>query len=641
MAGVTTETAAPAAAPEQTSTPSVQPKQNDDKNNSQNKNKDQQDVKKTKPRRERLPLPDPIPEAPVKRYPEPKKADLQARVNEEDAKLQACFDRLNSTRAFYDERQKIREQGRPAIDAALKTLTGLNDQCRVLFEERKVITTKLKQIRDADMNARVNASSSSNELAGAGKDGNEALKNIRTIEELEAKIAELKHTQAHSSLPLPEEKKLVMKISFLTNKGRKFIQDRDSSIKKEKAEREARIVSRKELEETRKGLDTRIDAIKAKIETQKKVTDGIRREQDEKIKALQSTTSEINRDEEKKKIGEIKAIIKKMRDDFQDELDKWYLNERIHYEQVKIARKKKQEAVQAERDARRKKWEEEQAQYPEPHPYQAEKDMCSGLIVYMQTLLGETSEKPSVQLGSQKTGPSLKNTSQHREIAAEGKAIGKSSTANIDGFENLSFSDYVKKSSKGKKGKGRRSHVKDTSTNDETALKPHSMDYLTAFTKLDIKPPSKMSEVRTALEAVIAKKDYYETLEPPSEEEKAKKTENKPKKQDQGEKAVNGVNITNGDGDAAFPGLISDSTTPVHSSKKTSMPSFMAVASGAATAPVPAPVPGPALTNENETAAEHTNGEPEIVESAIGADTTGADITSDSAMPPTASLAEA
>lgn len=565
--------------------------------------------KDRKPRRERLPLPDPIPDLPVKSYPEPSKTALQARVAEEDAKLQQCFDRLNSTRAFYDHRQKIRDAGKPAFDAARKVFNDLNDHCRALFEERKDLSNKLKDIKDADIAARSAANAASNDLVGAGKDGAEALKGLRTMEELDARIHDLEYRLETGSFSILEEKKIVAQISFLNHKGRDFISGRDKSYKDEKAAKDHRIASRKELEDARNKQDALIDAAKAKLEEQKKVVDDVRAQQEAQIKELQGTTSDIDRDAEKKKIGEIKAVVRKLRDDFQDELDKWYLNERIHYEQQKIAKRKKYEAAQAERDARRKAWEAEQAQYPEPDPYQEQKDMCSGLTVYMQTLLGETVEKPSVNLAPEKSGapppPTLKTASNTREITAEGKAIGKSTVANDSGFESLAFSDFVKKSgNKSKNKKGRRSAGPATDASAEAqdlSLKPHSIDYIAAFTELGIKPPNKISEVRAALEAVKAKKAYYDSKPKPTDEEKAKMAANKSKKQStpasEKKPKSNGVDLINGDGGAAaFPVLLAENTAPGSSPapRDISGPSFMAVASGAASAPPPMPAISPA-----------------------------------------------
>lgn len=553
--------------------------------------------KDRKPRRERLPLPEVIPETPVKRYAEPSRTDMQAAVEVEDAKLRTCFDRLNSTRAFYDERQKIREESKPAFDAARLVYNKMNDDCRTLFEERKAISNKLKDLKEADIAARA-AGGSGKEMVGAGKDGQEALKGIRTIEELEERIKEMQYKMETNSMTIAEEKKIVGQISFLTHKGRDFIVERDRAFKDEKAAKDQRVTTRKELEEARREVDTRIDALKAKLTEQKKKVDDIRAKQEERIEKLQKKNSVIDRDAERKKIGQLKAAIRQIREDYQVELDKWYLNERIHIEQQKIAKRKKYEAIQAEREARRKAWEAEQAQYPEPDPYQHEKDMCSGLTVYLQTLLGETVAKPTVNLAPEKAKLSLKSTGAARQVTSSGKAIGKSTVSNDSGFENLAFSDFVKKSggkSRGKKNRRSSAPTTDSGAEDAT-LKPHSIDYITAFTQLDIKPPTKLSEVRAALEAVKAKKVYYDSKPKPTDEEKAQIEAEKVKKKStpvSKKKSSGAIDLMNGDGGAsAFPVLQSENMAPSgpgSANRDVNAPSFMAVASGAASVPPPTP----------------------------------------------------
>ncbi|KAI0564345.1 Nuclear segregation protein Bfr1 [Gracilaria domingensis] len=582
MAGVTADAAAAAVPPEAASIPDNKPPQPATNGDGAQPNKAR------KPRRERLPLPDPIPETPVKRYPEPNRVELQKKIDTIDTELQACFDRLNSTRAFNDQRQKIRESGKSTFDATRKAISELNDECRVLFEKRKVISNKLKEVRDA-LSAR-NTGSSAVEIPGAGKDGNDALKNVRTLEELDQRVEDLQYRMETESLPIAEEKKIVNQIAFLQHKGRDFIRERAELIKNEKNAKEARIATRKELEEARKAQDIAIDAAKAKLEEQKKILTDFRAGEEAKIKKLQDTVPQIDKTAERKKISELKTQIKKMREDFEDERDQWYLNERVHYEQQKIAKRKRYEEIQAEREARRKAWEAEQAQYPEPHPYQEEKDMCSGLIVYLQTLLGKTVDKPNVNLAPAKSGnaPSLKTNASTREISSGGKAIGKKNTLHND-FENLAFSDYVRKGGKrGKKARGRSSAASIDVNTAETQLKPHSIDYLAAFTRLDVKPPNKISEVQAALEAVKEKATYYETAPAPSEEEKAKKTEAKQKKPSSDKKAANGSMDLSDVGANAFPGLHSETSGPSRS-RDSSLPSFKAVASGIATAPPPTP----------------------------------------------------
>lgn len=551
--------------------------------------------KDRKQRRERLPFPDPFPTAPVKRYPEPSKADLQAAVDKEDAKLQSSFDKLNSARTFFDQRQKIRDAGKVELEDARKVYIDLSEKCRILFDDRKEITNQLKALKEADIAARSSHSSSAAIIPGAGKDCNDLMKGIRTVKDLEDLLKELEYALHTDSYSLVEEKKVVSQINFLNSKGRSYIEGRDESFKNEKAAKDVRVASRAELEGDRKKLDVIIDEAKEKMEAQRTILDAIRAKQDDEIKLLASSSVAVDRDEEKKKIGQVKAVIKKLRDNFNHELDLWYLNERIHFEQVKRARKKKFEEQAAERLARRLAWEKEQAQYPEPHPYQKERDMCSGLIAYLNSLLGVVDNAPSMKslLEKGENAPNLKSVSTTREISTSGTAMGKRVNTTDSEFGNLAFSGFVKKTGKSKNKKGRKAvSVTDVAEvpNTNMTLKPHSIDYLTAFTTIEVKPPTKLGEVKACLEILKEKAEFYETAPAPSEEEKAKKAEGKEKKASNSEKKSDGESggMNGGHGAAAFPGLHSEKDAPSQV-RDASLPSFKAVASGSASVPAVAP----------------------------------------------------
>lgn len=537
-----------------------------------------------KPRRERPPLPDEIPTAPVKRYPEPSRVELQARIEERDAIVKGCFDKLSLTRGFYDKRTEIRQAGKDELDAARRKMNKKNDECRELFEQRKTLSNGIKALREADIAARSGSSSR------AGKE-EAALRGLKTVQEVDDRIAQLEYEQHTLSLTMQQEKKLVSEISWLKHTGRDMIKIKDNQYKEEAAAKKGRVEKRQTLEAERKALDTKIDAAKAELNVFKKEVDGIRGKQDEEIKKLEEKTSDIDRDAIRKTIDKEKAGIRKMREDFQVELDKWYLNERIHYEQLKIAKKKKWEAQKAEREARQKAWEEEQAQYPEPDPYQKEKDMCAGLTAYLKTLLGESVEKTATtSLLSKDGAPTLKanDVANARTISSTGKAIGKGKKG--EEFEALAFSDFMgKRKPKGKKGKRPAAAQTKAAAGDgtEANLKPCSIDLLAAFTHLEITPPMKFSEVREALDAVKSKQDYYDNdPAPPQPTEKPKQTAPKPKtdkKQNGNPKAPADRSNT-----TAFPGLNSaddGKTAGVPAGNESSRPSYGDIAKGSAVAP--------------------------------------------------------
>ncbi len=137
----------------------------------------------------------------MKRYPEPSRGELQAKIDAHDTIVKDCFEKLAATRSFYEQRAKIREAGKAEFDAARKRLNQKNDECRVLFEKRKSLTLQIKNLREADISARTSASSS-------GSREENALKGLKTVQDVDERIAQLEYEQQTVSLSMQEEKKL-------------------------------------------------------------------------------------------------------------------------------------------------------------------------------------------------------------------------------------------------------------------------------------------------------------------------------------------------------------------------------------------------------------------------------------------------
>lgn len=569
-----------------------------------------------------------IPDEPVKRYAEPSRDELRQKIDEQDAIIKAAIAKLDSTRGFYDERGKIREAGREEFQKARKLQTSMNDELRAKFERRKSLSAQISELRD-------NAGGSGGRSGGSGGGGRDnrddlppALRGCKNPEDVDAKIRDLEYQQATASLPIAEEKKLIADIAYLKHKGRAFIVDREKSFSAEKLARTRRITRRKELEEIRRAEDKQIDELKARFEKQRGVVDAIRQKQDKEIEALAAKFSDVDREAERKKIGEARKEIKNIRDAYSAELDKWHMNERIYREQQRIAKRKKWEAAQAEREARRLAYEAEMAQYPKPHPYQSEKDMCTNLITYLNGLIGIEQEKQTKILAPEKSKvPSLgKKALPAREIAptnAMGKKIGKGG-AGADGDLGQTFGSFVKKGKKGKK-RGRRSEDAEKSTlapaktgttadkSGSQVLPSHSMERFSAFTQLNIKPPLKRGEVSDAIEALKSKLAYFDSAPPPEEVEK-NKMENKPKAAPKEEKKkivqnagnltgseyplMNGGSTKTVDGTAngtqketvGNEGAGGENAAPNTAAKR---PSFADIMAGKAKAPAPAPVSTP------------------------------------------------
>jgi hypothetical protein len=582
----------------------------------------------TRTARAPLPLPDPLPAAPVKRYAEPSRAELAADVEKVDAGVQAAFDRLKGAKGFYDARARVREEARPAIEMAKKSLQAQHEVVKAMFEEKKAVSAQIKALRDAD--AALAGGGGKSGAAGLD-DASPHMRGLRTPEDVNARILELEERQMSTSVELNEEKKLVAAISFLNSRGRDAIAAREAAFKADRASRDSRFADRKTLEDKRKGIDAAIDEAKKVLDKCKAAMDAARGNHDKKVKALaDDLPADVDRDAEKATITQLKAQIKAMREKYAADHDQWYLNERIAQEQIKLAKKKKWEAANAEREAKRIAWEEEQAQYPTADPYQPEKDMCASLIHLLHTLSGTggtAAARAAAAVASPAAAttpvafkPMLKKptTTTPRSVSSlsGGTVIGKATMSDeTSGFEGTAYGDFAvgNPGKKGKKARGRgaaaaaaadpapgatiAANGNGAAVDDDDSdakLKHLSLDHLTFFTNLGIKAPVRRSDLKPALDAVLEKKAYFDN-DPPSKEE-IKKAEKAAKAALDGKTADNHSEVAKKtpkeslNGGAAFPGLGSaksdcDALPAANVAPDTNRPSFIDIARGNAKAP--------------------------------------------------------
>lgn len=577
----------------------------------------------SRPQRERAPvvLPDPLPEKPVKRFNEPSRAELQAGIDKVDKEVQACFDRLKSTKDFYDQRNKIKESTRPAFEKAKGEAATLNAELKTLFDKKKDVSAEIKKIRDADYASSAAERADRSDVAGAGKDNNSAMRGLRTLEDLNNRIRDLEIQQSTSSMSLQEEKKLVVSISFLTSQGREIITSKDKQFKDERAAKDARASQRKTLEDQRKALDAQIDEKKAKTDEKRKAVDKVLAEQDKAIKEITNVASDVDRDAERTKIQSLKNKIKGLRDNYQKDHEAWYINERVAQEQAKIKKKKMWEAAQAERDAKRKEWEEEQAQYPIADPYQPEKDMCAALIHSLQTAMGTlpgdgdrrakadsttSSLLPTVDGGAPKLG---KDQTAREVSAGKGTAIGKSLKAGVvEGFADQAYGQFAAEKSGKKNKRGRKIEAADggsgpskdvapagaaaaEASSSETKLKPVSIEHLQYYNALGVSAPVRRSDLATTLAEIEKKKEYFDSDDKPTKDEAALKKARSAADGGSSGKKGGKPKAPPSAADGAFPGLGSaagdDAPAVVANADASNRPSFLSVAGGQSAAPAP------------------------------------------------------
>ncbi|GJD08488.1 hypothetical protein Gasu2_27860 [Galdieria sulphuraria] len=209
---------------------------------------------------------------------------------------------------------------------------------------------------------------------------------IRNLEQLDKHISSLERRQATESLSLTEEKKLVSEISLLKNKGRAFLENMQKLEAERKSSQEERKKELEKLFEEKKSLETKINETSKELERLKQSKDDIRTKQEISIAKISEELSEVNLDDIQKRIDAANEEIRRLRQDFNQKLNKWYNYKKRSSELDRLNRHLRFQYRQYQRDLKRVEKEKELAEYGTPDPYEEEKAMCDNLIQYLQRL---------------------------------------------------------------------------------------------------------------------------------------------------------------------------------------------------------------------------------------------------------------
>ena len=198
---------------------------------------------------------------------------------------------------------------------------------------------------------------------------------FHTVEAVDREIARMEDTLAHTSMPLSEEKKMVVAIKDLS-KSRETV--------KEYGEMQSKISgedgSRKAIIERLRAKDAEINAVKAEQQRIRGELDATRSKGDEvgadipKMQEERNACYEVIKGK-REEIRGLRAAHKKAEDEY-------WTREKLWRAYLKQEKQKQWEASVEERKAReeaRKQWERENA----PEPFEAEVTAADQLVAYL------------------------------------------------------------------------------------------------------------------------------------------------------------------------------------------------------------------------------------------------------------------
>eukprot|EP00245_Coleochaete_scutata_P006818 TRINITY_DN21600_c0_g1_i1.p1 TRINITY_DN21600_c0_g1~~TRINITY_DN21600_c0_g1_i1.p1 ORF type:complete len:525 (-),score=148.58 TRINITY_DN21600_c0_g1_i1:885-2459(-) len=418
----------------------------------------------------------------VKRLERPDQKELDEKLGNFAKEESKCLQRIEEIKALIEGKNATRQESSAEVQAAKDRFQQALILMRAALEEKKAIREELAM---AD-----NARNSAKEEAKALK---EKLPFVK-VEQIDEEIKRLEYRMTHTTLPLPEEKKILAQVRELT-KSRDFVAKYTERLQKLTSDETARteIASRLKLKElVINDLEKQVAAAKLEVNT-------LRDSRAAEGEGTQALFDEKRLNHEK--INEIRAAVKQTRVEFKARLDEFYEREREWRAQQQVERKRQyelREAERQERDRRRREWEKENF----VEPFTDEILQCDQLIIFCQ-----------------KAAPSEASTtsaiaSKADLIAPEGSAILVSKKnrkeEELDGwFGGLSQGKNRKKGKvpvTEKKGKA-----------DKLVL---TLDAISSFGKVKVTAPTTKEDASKTIELLKEKKKEFIQLQTEAREKR-------------------------------------------------------------------------------------------------------------------------
>jgi hypothetical protein len=364
---------------------------------------------------------------------------------------------------------------------------------------------------------------------------------FRSEGEIDAECARLEATIAHSTMPLAEEKKLLLQIKELQKQKGDVAGVADRQAKLSDGDE-----GRKALVDRIKAKDGEVEAVKA----QKNALQAQLQAQRSKEEALVGDLPALQAEREATwtALQAARAAQRQLRDQHKAAEDVWWANEKVWRQQQRDEKQKKcvvgtccpdlamlmltralvsgcqsrWEESQAERKARneaRRKYEEENA----PLPFAEEVLLCDQLSAYLATWV------PDAPTASAPEAAAAPHSNGH---AAPAKRAVEAPTAKmlVSKKNQVDEEMYAVGGKAGKGGKGGKSAAASAAATNagaaSSAAQPpsvpppqqqrsanerlsHSLDALASFTKVGMVPPSTVGEISKAKGDVASKKAKY------------------------------------------------------------------------------------------------------------------------------------
>eukprot|EP00850_Spirogloea_muscicola_P021585 SM000255S08764 [mRNA] locus=s255:48935:52553:+ [translate_table: standard] len=438
----------------------------------------------------------------VKRLERPDRKKLEEAIAEVNAKSDGLHARIqtdipaNGTvcrdgwgfqeiKGLLDSKQQNRQSTSTEVQDARRSLAAVQAQFRTCLEEKKALRNELSMADDSSKRMREDARSLRDKLP------------FVKVEQIDEEIRKLEYKMSHSTLSLPEEKKLMQQTRDLT-KSRDFVKDYNERMDKISQDESGRGAILERIKEK----DDILNQLKAQENEQRDAIAAIRNKEQAQASDFPALLEEKNAKYEE--ITQLREQVKQLRAEFRQQEDVYYKQEKEWYAQQQEERKKAYEAREAYRKERERIRKEREKEYF-VEPYTDEIIMCDQLTAYLSSVRGVGATQSTEEVT---TSPAKVDI-----VAPEG--VGSVIVSKRDRKDEDHLDGWFAGSGGGKKGKGK---GKGPASSSQPA-KPKSeklslsLDALTSFEKIKLATPSSTADVPGILELIKEKKVEYQKLQ--------------------------------------------------------------------------------------------------------------------------------
>ncbi|KAH7366050.1 hypothetical protein KP509_18G060900 [Ceratopteris richardii] len=404
----------------------------------------------------------------VKRFDPPNKTAHFEQIGALQGQIDSLQHRISEIKSILDNRSQNKRVASPEFVAARKKLADLNATFKEAVDRKKAHREELELVKE--------------KLRGTGS--RSGLPEV-SIEELDEQIQKLAYRQTHTTLPIDEEKRLIIQIERLKR-------SRDSLLR-HSSQAEQDQGTRAELIDLIRKVEQDLNNLKEEQQRQRQILADLR----EKESALSQDIPALiqERNEAYEAIKSLRDDIKQLKAEFAVKEEEYWRREKEWRAQQALERRLRAEKGRAdwlEREKIRKQRELENF----VEPYTDEIIMCEQLLSYMLKNVPLDDSNAT----SEQQQKSAVVTPEGFGIALIGKK-----NRNEDELGGWFAGSGGKK---GKKSRG--SSTSRSKLHEKISL---SIDALSSFGKLKISPPVTYGDVAKSIEELKLKKDQYAEMQ--------------------------------------------------------------------------------------------------------------------------------